>query len=46
MFDDEVGDEEVDGLDRHGAALHAYFEECRAVASPLVLDFLTTVPHQ
>ncbi|WP_406150997.1 alpha/beta fold hydrolase [Streptomyces sp. NBC_01012] len=25
-------------------ARHAYFEECRAVASPLVLDFLTTVP--
>ncbi|GAA0699993.1 alpha/beta hydrolase [Kitasatospora atroaurantiaca] len=27
-------------------ARHAYFEEFRAVASPLVLDFLTTVPHR
>jgi len=27
-------------------ARHAYFEEYRAVASPLVLDFLTTLPHQ
>ncbi|WP_053729643.1 alpha/beta fold hydrolase [Streptomyces sp. WM6378] len=27
-------------------ARHAYFEEYRSVASPLVLDFLTTVPHQ
>ncbi|MFH9201832.1 alpha/beta fold hydrolase [Streptomyces anulatus] len=26
-------------------ARHAYFEENRAVASPLVLDFLTTVPQ-
>ncbi|KPI31606.1 hypothetical protein OV320_0014 [Actinobacteria bacterium OV320] len=26
------------------AARHAYFEEFRAVASPLVLDFLTTAP--
>ncbi|QYA98868.1 alpha/beta hydrolase [Streptomyces anulatus] len=26
-------------------ARHAYFEEHRAVASPLVLDFLTTVPQ-
>jgi len=27
-------------------ARHAYFEEFRAVASPLVLDFLTTVPNR
>ncbi|WP_097871275.1 alpha/beta fold hydrolase [Streptomyces sp. rh34] len=27
-------------------ARHAYFEEYRAVASPLVLDFLTTVPQR
>lgn len=27
-------------------ARHAYFEEYRAVASPLVLDFLTTVPYR
>ncbi|MFB7297378.1 alpha/beta fold hydrolase [Streptomyces rubiginosohelvolus] len=26
-------------------ARHAYFEECRALASPLVLDFLTSVPQ-
>jgi pimeloyl-ACP methyl ester carboxylesterase len=27
-------------------ARHAYFEEFRTLASPLVLDFLTTVPHR
>ncbi|GHA70084.1 hypothetical protein GCM10010345_86920 [Streptomyces canarius] len=27
-------------------ARHAYFEEFRTHASPLVLDFLTTAPHQ
>ena len=27
-------------------ARHAYFEEFRAIAGPLVLDFLTTVPHR
>ncbi|MGW1991340.1 alpha/beta fold hydrolase [Embleya sp. NPDC001921] len=27
-------------------ARHAYFEEFRTTASPLVLDFLTTVPHR
>ncbi|MDR3081950.1 MAG: alpha/beta hydrolase [Streptomyces sp.] len=27
-------------------ARHAYFEEFRAQASPLVLDFLTTAPHK
>jgi len=27
-------------------ARHAYFEEFRDIASPLVLDLLTTTPHQ
>lgn len=37
----------IPGARRHliPGALHAYFEENRAVASPLVLNFLTTVPE-
>lgn len=38
--------ERIPGARLHmiSGARHAYFEEFRAVASPLVLDFLTTVP--